>query len=163
MKRRFFLLILLIGIFTLPVTPVLAATPTVSGISDQLICQCGCMSVLSNCLHKECHSRETITTMITQQIDRGQSEEQIIQLLVTQYGEQVLASPPKKGFNLMAWLLPFAAIIAGGGVIWVALRTWVRRGARVPADVSTAASASDTEYESRLENELKHFNQGGFR
>ncbi len=142
-------------------SPAKADSATVSDISRELICQCGCAMVLANCTHVECHSREAMTAFIEQEIAGGQSEPQIIQSFVDQYGEQVLASPPKRGFNLVAWVLPFVAILGGGGVVYIALRNWVRRGQRSQTD--TMAEEGDEEYQRRLEKELDEFTEGGFR
>ncbi len=143
--------------------PARASAATVSDIASQLICQCGCTLVLENCTHEECHSRENMTNLIAQQLEQGQSEEQIIQLFVTQYGEQVLASPPKKGFNLTAWVLPFAAILAGGGVIYLLIKKWVRTGRYSTVALDTEIDEADDEYERKLEEELKSFSEGSFR
>jgi cytochrome c-type biogenesis protein CcmH len=142
-------------------SPAKADSATVSDISRELICQCGCAMVLANCTHVECMSRDTMTTLIEQKLAQGQSGEEIVQSFVAQYGEQVLASPPKRGFNLTAWVLPFVAILGGGGVVYIALRNWVRRGQRSQTD--TMAEEGDEEYQRRLEKELDEFTEGGFR
>ncbi len=152
-----FLIILLFA------SPARVNAATVSDISQQLICQCGCTLVLANCTHGECMSRDTMTTLIEQKLAQGQSEEQIIQSFVAQYGEQVLASPPKKGFNLVAWVLPFVAILAGGGVIYLALKKWVWRGKQAPTIANGEAEEGDEEYRRRLEQELEEFTGKGFR
>lgn len=157
-KLSIVVLILLFSFF-----PARANAATLSDISKQLICQCGCTLVLANCTHVECHSREAMTTFIAQQLDQGQSEKQILQLFVTQYGEQVLASPPKRGFNLMAWLLPFVAILAGGVVIYAAIKKWVGRGRLSEAYAVTETGEEDEKYQRQLEEELKEFNEGSFR
>jgi cytochrome c-type biogenesis protein CcmH len=162
LKKKLFIALFL-GLVFLPVTPVMADSITVSDISKQFICQCGCNMVLLNCSHAECGSREAMTTLIKQQIAQGQSEEQIIQFFVAQYGEQVLAAPPKRGFNLMAWGLPFAAILAGGGIIYLALKKWVRQGRRPQTSAAAEAEEGDEEYRRRLENELEEFNERSFR
>ena len=159
-KLSVFLLIAII--FFLP-TRAYAGTATVSDISKQLICQCGCNMVLLNCSHAECHSREAMTAFINQEIIRGQSEEQIIASFVAQYGEQVLAEPPKRGFNLVAWVTPFAAILAGGGIIYLVLRVWVRRGRRSQAVTVTRHEEEDEVYQHQLEKELQEFTERGFR
>ena len=159
LKKLFITLLLLL----LPVTPVMADAATVSDISKQLICQCGCTLVLANCTHVECHSREAMTAFIEQEIAGGQSEPQIIQSFVDQYGEQVLASPPKRGFNLVAWLLPFAAILGGGGVIYIALKKWVWQGRQSPTIATAEADEKNEEYQRRLEKELEEFTGRGFR
>ncbi len=161
LKKLFIFLIL--GLVLLPVTPALADEVTVSDIAEELICQCGCGMVLSNCSHAECASREAMTALIEQKLAQGQSEEQIIDFFVAQYGEQVLAAPPKRGFNLTAWVTPLAALVFGGGVIYMALRGWVRRGKIRQTNARTKAGEDDEEYRHRLEKELKEFTGRGFR
>ncbi len=104
-----------------------------------------------------------MTAFIEQEIAGGQSEPQIIQSFVDQYGEQVLASPPKRGFNLVAWLLPFAAILGGGGVIYIALKKWVWQGRQSPTIATAEADEKNEEYQRRLEKELEEFTGRGFR
>ena len=161
MGLKKFAIILLV--FLLLASPVRADSATVSAISKQLICQCGCTLVLANCTHSECMSRDTMTTLIEQKLAQGQSEEQIIQSFVDQYGEQVLASPPKRGFNLVAWVLPFAAILAGGGIVYMVIKRWVWQGRQSPTMVTTEAEEGDEEYRRQLEEELEKFEERGFR
>ena len=157
-KLSITLLVIILSLF-----PARAYAATVSDISKELICQCGCTLVLANCTHSECMSRDTMTTLIEQKLAQGQSEEQIIQLFVAQYGEQVLASPPKRGFNLMAWVTPFAAILLGGGVIYIAIRKWVKRGQRAQISVVTDVEERNEEYWNQLEKELAEFTDRSFR
>ncbi len=160
LKKKFGITLL---VLLLSASPARAASATVGDISKQLICQCGCTMVLANCTHSECMSRNMMTTLIEQKIAQGQSEEEIIRFFVAQYGEQVLASPPKRGFNLVAWLLPFAAILSGGGIIYIALKKWVRRGKIRQTSAMTEAEEGDEEYQHRLEKELEEFTGRGFR
>lgn len=148
-------------IFLFFASPVVAAVDA-GDISSKIICQCGCTMVLSTC---ECDTAEAMNAVLLQKIDEGQSEKQILRYFVAQYGETVLAEPLKEGFNLVAWILPFATIAAGGWVVYIALRKWVRQGKRVrPVPVSgTRITQKDEEYEQRLEKELEEFSGGSFR
>lgn len=159
-KTKMGAILLVLFIFLLPAP---AGATTVSDVSSQVICQCGCTLVLENCTHEECHSRDNMTALIAQQLDQGKSGEEIVQLFVTRYGEQVLASPPKKGFNLTAWVLPFASILFGAAVIYILIRKWVRTGQYSPVAVKTGDDESDADYERRLEAELKAFTERSFR
>jgi cytochrome c-type biogenesis protein CcmH len=152
-------IVLFIMLFS--VSPVRAEEETVSGISDQLVCQCGCTMVLSNCSHIECGSREAMTALIGQKLDQGQSEQQIIQFFVAEYGEQVLSAPSKRGFNLAAWITPFVVILVGGAVVYIALKKWTRRGRYSP--VNTVVEAGDEDYKRQLDKELEEFTERGFR
>ena len=156
MKLSIFMLAVLLFLI-----PAKASAAAESDISRQLICQCGCNMVLLNCSHVECHSQLEMTTLISQQIDQGKSEKQIIQSFVTQYGEQVLATPPKRGFNLTAWVLPFAALLFGGGEVYFTLKKGVEHG-RHP-QVSAATTKGDDKYRLQLEEELKKFTGRNFR
>lgn len=143
-------------IFILAASPARAGAATMSDIADQLVCQCGCNMVLSNCSHIECFSRETMTASIEQKLAQNQSAKEIVQSFVAQYGEQVLAAPRKQGFNLTAWVTPFAALLFGGGVIYATLKKWVRQGRTDQTD--DTPEEVDEEYRRRLEKELKEFN-----
>ena len=154
MKLKALFIILILSLVLLPVTPVLAQEATVSDIAKQLVCP--------NCGSTACAGRDAFwIPLIEQKLAQGLSEEQIIQSFVAQYGEWVLASPPKRGFNLVVWLLPFAAILGGGVVIYLAVKAWVRRGRQLPS--ITGAEEEDEEYRKRLEKELEEFSEGGFR
>ena len=160
LKKGLGIALLIVLLFT---SPARADSATVSDISKQLICQCGCTMVLSNCTHAECAVREAMVALIEQKLAQGQSEEQIIQFFVAQYGEQVLAAPTKRGFNLTAWVLPFAAILAGGGVVYIALKGWVRRGKIRQTNAMPEAEEVSEEYRHRLKKELEEFTGRGFR
>ena len=149
-------------VFALLAAPASAASP-LSNLSQQLVCQCGCTLTVANCTHQECSSREEMTRLIVQKLDEGLSEPQVIQYFVAQYGEQVLASPTKKGFNLVAWILPFAVIIVGAAIIYLALKRWVWQGRSIPADASAADDADDEKYRLQLEKDLKNFAERGYR
>ncbi|MDZ4246722.1 MAG: cytochrome c-type biogenesis protein CcmH [Dehalococcoidia bacterium] len=153
--------IILLAIFFL--LPGRAYAASVSDIAKQLVCQCGCNMILLNCSHGECGSRTEMNAIIQQKLSQGESETSIVQSFVSRYGEQVLASPPKRGFNLTAWITPFAAIIFGAGGIYLALMAWVKRGRQVPAPVETRSEEMDDEYRRRVDRELQRFSEKGFR
>jgi len=125
LKKLFITLIL--SLVLLPVTPALAEEAAVSDISKQLICQCGCTLVLSECACALPNGAKAMTALIEQKLAQGQSEEQIIQSFVAQYGEKLLTSPPKKGSNPVVWVIPLGVVL-GGGVIYFTLKKRVRRG-----------------------------------
>jgi len=158
LKAKFALTLTFLFISLLFASPVKADSPTVGDVSKELVCQCGCNMVLSNCNHVGCASVEAMTASIEQQIVQGGTKDQIIQFFVELYGEQVLSSPTKRGFNLTAWVLPFGALLIGGIIVYIALRAWVRQGRR-PQGVEVEAEEGNEEYQHRLEKELKEFTE----
>lgn len=152
----------LLFMLVLALAPAQVSAATVDEIGKQFICQCGCNAVLTNCTHSECMVRDSMLTGIKDMLSKGQGEAQITQAFVAQYGEQVLASPPKKGFNLTAWITPFAAIFAGGAAIYFAITKWVGRSSQNP-EPTEVQEGEEKEYLARVEKELSDFSDGSFR
>lgn len=90
--------------------------------------------------------------VIRQLIAAGLTKSAIEQRLVDQFGRNVLLSPPTSGFNILAWLLPIAGILAGAlALAWLAWR-W-SRGRREPPDEPPGAPL-EPELEQQLDREL---------
>lgn len=62
--------------------------------------------------------------LIRTQVGRGYSDDDVRAYFVSKYGEWVLLEPRATGFNLLVYLLPAAALLAGLGLIVVAVRRW---------------------------------------
>lgn len=159
MRLKKLFIILILGLVILPVTPALADEVTVGDIAEQIMCQCeDCTHILSEC---DCGFREIMLAEIEEQLAQGKSEQETIDYFIAKYGEKVLVSPPKSGFNLVAWILPFAAILAGGVVVYLTIKKWVKQGGQ--SATSAKAEEGDEEYQRRLEKELEEFTKEGFR
>lgn len=89
-------------------------------------------------------------------IAQGRTEAQIESALVAQYGPAVLALPSAKGFDLAAYLVPAAVVLALLGLLALLLPSW-RRHARAQALTASGIpelSASDA---ARLDADLERF------
>jgi cytochrome c-type biogenesis protein CcmH len=53
---------------------------------------------------------------------QGWTSEQIVDWMLSNYGEEYLALPEARGWGLWAWVLPPLALLAGLGMVFVALR-----------------------------------------
>jgi cytochrome c-type biogenesis protein CcmH len=62
--------------------------------------------------------------VIRQQLQAGQSEQEVIQYFVSRYGDRILLSPPMQGLNLLAWLVPIALMLGGVILVFLVLRNW---------------------------------------
>lgn len=93
-----------------------------------------------------------IRAFISARIVAGDTKSEIKSKLVAQFGPAILAEPSKKGFNLLAWVLPFLALGIGAVALgWLAWR-WSRR-ATPPA----AEPALGPELERRVDEELARY------
>ncbi len=106
---------------------------------------------LDACELKAC---EQMRDMIAIQLEEGQNKEQIKAYFLEQYGPQVMGEPPLQGFNLLAWILPFAALAGGGIFVWRRMRKMV---VQKPQPAGVLTPAVEEKYHRQLEEELKRY------
>jgi cytochrome c-type biogenesis protein CcmH/NrfF len=132
--------------------------PTLAELEGELICPtCNTTLALSNA-----PIADRMREFIRQRIAAGDTKTEIKDALVAEFGEEVLAAPPKEGFNPLAWVLPLAGIAAAGVVVALLARRWVtagRRRAAVSGDDETSNGRVELnpELARRLDEELARF------
>jgi cytochrome c-type biogenesis protein CcmH len=118
-------------------------------IEDEVMCPiCGTLLELSESPQAD---RERV--FIREQIAAGKDKQQIKDALVTQYGQEVLATPKDSGFDLAAYLIPILAVIVAAAALLIGVRRW-RRTEPTPEPESTAPSEQDAE---RLDSDLARY------
>jgi cytochrome c-type biogenesis protein CcmH len=90
---------------------------------------------------------------IRERIAAGDSEEQIKDALVAQFGDGVLADPAKSGLGLLAWLLPLTMLVVGAVGVGVLVRSWSGNRGRA----AEHEQPLDADLEHRLDEELARF------
>ena len=60
--------------------------------------------------------------VIREQLRSGKSPEEVRQYFLDKYGEWILLEPKAEGFNLLVYLLPVAALLAGIAIVWRTVR-----------------------------------------
>jgi cytochrome c-type biogenesis protein CcmH/NrfF len=124
----------LAGVLCLALTILPAAgdsSARVEKIGHKLICMCGCEQVLLECNHYGCPYLTPESAELTAAVDRGDSESGILQSFVAKYGVTVLAAPTTTGFDRIAWIMPYVALLIGVGSVVLVVRNW--RGHPTPA------------------------------
>jgi cytochrome c-type biogenesis protein CcmH len=89
-------------------------------------------------------------------IDEGKDEAAVKHALVGQYGQAVLALPSDSGFDLVAYLVPLAAVVVLLAALAVLLPRW-RRRARAQARAGNPAPALSAADSRRLDADLERF------
>ena len=84
------------------------ASARYNDLNHKLMCTCGCAEILGECNHVGCTSSTAELQQLRDGIAAGQTDQVILDAFVAKYGAVVLAAPSKKGFDLVAWIAPFA-------------------------------------------------------
>jgi cytochrome c-type biogenesis protein CcmH len=126
-----------------------AAPPNAADLEAELVCPV-CETTLDQ---SNAPVAERMKSYIRVRIAAGDSEDEIKDALVAQFGPEVLAEPPGGGFGLLAWLLPLAALAGGAIVLGLLIRSWSRRGGPPGA----ATEELDPQLERRVDDELARF------
>ena len=103
-------------------------------IGHQMMCICGCNQILLECNHVGCPASDGMRNELMASLERGDSDSLVEQGFVQKYGPTVLAAPTNKGFDRAAYIMPFAALIFGFGLIVLVIRAWKNRPAPAIAD-----------------------------
>ncbi len=161
MKRNHLYWITALALFAgllIQTRPALAQQPTpsdndVNRVAKQLYCPVCENTPLDVCPTQAC---EEWRELIRLKLSEGWSDEQIKDYFALQYGDRVLAEPPRKGLNWLVYILP-VVFFAAGVVILVS----VLRRMRAPVKrVAPSVPAVDAETLKRVEEALKKHDIG---
>ena len=97
---------------------------------------------------------EDVKQQIRALLASGKNRQEVLDAIVSQYGQRILVEPPARGFGAVLYggLLITFLLTASGLVLWV------RRASRpsaVMASVSAGGAADDAPYAARLDDELR--------
>ena len=84
-----------------------------NSLGHKMICACGCNQILLECNHVGCPLSDGMRNELAAGLGRGDSDDLVLQAFVQKYGPTVLAAPTTTGFNRVAWIMPFAVLLAG--------------------------------------------------
>ncbi|PYS95599.1 MAG: hypothetical protein DMF50_08060 [Acidobacteria bacterium] len=132
-------------------------------VEGRLMCYCGCADLTVRLC--TCGTADGIRGEITRRLATGETPDQVVAAFVAQYGEQIRSAPSTSGFDLVAWVTPFAVLVAAGSALLFTLRRWEARGARPAPSAAGQAAArqvdaaplteAEREVMRRVEREIK--------
>jgi cytochrome c-type biogenesis protein CcmH len=135
----------------LVVAPALASEqkPTAAELESELVCPV-CETTLDS---SDAPVARLMKARIRERIAAGDTKSEIKTYFVDQFGNGVLAVPPRRGFDLVAWLLPLAGL--GIGLVAVGALAW--RWSRKRDDDAGEGDPLDPALERRLDDALEQF------
>jgi cytochrome c-type biogenesis protein CcmF len=125
-------------------------------LENNIMCTCGCHQPMGSCqMRPNCAHYDEQSAKVVGYMKEGKDRTAVLEAFVQEYGgQQVLAAPLDRGFNRLAWIVPYAVGLAGlllGGL--VAIR-WSRRAGQQAA-VAGVPVSDEAALGSRLDDELR--------
>ena len=146
-------LLVVFALFALA-APVAAASdrhPTQGELEAEVMCPT-CHTTLDQ---SDAPIAQRMKAFLARRIAAGDTRTEIENKLIGTFGESVIARPSTHGFDLLAWLLPFAGILGAGAIVGVAAWRWTKSPRRGEAPVPPL----DPETERRVDDELARFDR----
>lgn len=116
-------------------------------LGKKVKCSCGgCEQTAGTCYHVggafsgPCDIAKKMITEIQGHLNKGLSDDQVIEAMIKEYGTAAYVEPPKQGFGLVAWVMPGVYLIAGALLVVFVISRWRKRG--VAAETSTSGTKS---------------------
>ncbi|MCK4801074.1 MAG: cytochrome c-type biogenesis protein CcmH [Anaerolineales bacterium] len=133
----------------------------VNAIAKQLYCPV-CENIpLDACGTTACEQWRGI---IRDKLSEGWTEEQIKTYFVDQYGDRVLAEPPRRGFNWLVYIVPLVIFAGGGVLLYRGFQQWrtvkPENNSRKVSKPSAKSDKPMDEYINRVEEELRKRSKG---
>jgi len=114
--------------------------PRAKKLANGLKCMCGgCEDSAGQCSHPggsfsgPCETARGMQKDLDDRVAKNESDDAILAAYVTQYGPTVLVEPPKKGFDLLAWIMPVLLPILALVLVWYVVRNWRKKAQIAPA------------------------------
>ena len=129
--------------------------PTLTELESEVVCPT-CRTTLDQ---SSSPIADRMRALIRARIAAGDTKSEIKAELVRQFGPRVVqTAPPRRGFDLLAWLLPIAGVAAAAAVLSLLAWRWTRNGrAEVGAGSADAEPPVDPELARRVDEELVRF------
>ena len=94
-------------------------------------------------------------TTVRERLADGESEQEIRDFFVDRYGDNVLAAPPARGFNIVVWVVAGLVLPIAAASLVLALRVMRKRGETASAPARPKADAEELEtYLSKVDEEM---------
>jgi cytochrome c-type biogenesis protein CcmF len=123
-------------------------------MQHEIVCTCGACghANIGECRKDACGTSHEMRGELAALIDQGKNHDEIIQAFLTKYGsEEMLGAPLDRGFNRLAWFVPYALGLTGAAAIGFAAVKWSRK----PDGPDEALAPADSAIEERIDDELR--------
>ncbi len=93
-------------------------------VGKRLMCMCSCNQVLTECNHLGCPMSPGMLQKLEAAVASESSDDLVVQGFVQEFGQKVMAEPPARGFNALAWWMPGLVVLVGLLTVRAVLLRW---------------------------------------
>jgi cytochrome c-type biogenesis protein CcmH/NrfF len=113
-------------------------------VGSKIMCSCGCGQMLLKCNHVGCPNSATMIRQLHEQLAATEDDQAVLNFFRKEWGVTTVVEPDRHGFELLAWILPFAGLGVGVLLLVVVVHKWHVQEAEV--------KATETKLDPRLES-----------
>jgi cytochrome c-type biogenesis protein CcmH len=124
------------GLLLVSLLVFLGAGDTSSRFNDlghRMMCVCSCHQILLECNHVGCQYSTRMRDELMAAVERESNDDLALQWFVQTYGTIVIAAPTGKGFNRVAWIMPYLVLVFGLSTVVLIVRAWKGRPLVLPS------------------------------
>ena len=125
----------------------------VRALGNMLHCKCGCNASVTECNMLQCHFSDPVRQELLTMVEAGRSDNEIMDAMVGEYGKDILQKPPAEGFYMLSYVMPYAGLAFGLGLIGLLIRFYMRRRPEAQA-AGGQASPELTRFQAQIDKDL---------
>ena len=131
---------------------------TETEVSESLICY-ACPGEPLNV--DRCRGGDQMRDIIKRMLKEGKSKQEILDVFVAQFGDSILTTVSKKGFNWVAYTGPIIGLLVGIPVALIIIRRWGSASQTVSSgqDAPEPTVKLDDEMRQKIEKELSELDE----
>lgn len=119
----------LLAFFLILAGPLMAADNNAryENLGSKIMCTCGCGQMLLKCNHVGCPNSEKMIHQLRTQVAATDNDDQVLNFFRREWGVTTVVEPGRHGFELLAWILPFAGLALGIALLAIVVHRWRSR------------------------------------
>lgn len=130
-------------------------TSRFESVGSKIMCSCGCGQMLLKCNHVGCPNSATMIRQLHEQVAATDDDQAVLNFFRKEWGVTTVVEPDRHGFELLAWILPFAGLGVGVFLLLVVVHKWHVHEAEVkPAETRLDPHLESLRARARKETEI---------
>lgn len=93
-------------------------------VGGKIMCMCSCDQMLLKCNHVGCPYSARMISQLKENLNKSGNDADVLNFFRREWGVTSVVEPSRHGFELLAWVLPFAGLGTGMVLVILVARKW---------------------------------------